>query len=129
MAQVKIYGLRRALAPLRDALSGAIHDAVMAAFALPPEKRFHRFILLDDSDLFFPDDRSERYVIIELSVFEGRSVVAKKQLIKGLIANIGQRVGIAPHDVEITIFETPRGNWGIRGLPGDELTLNYSVSQ
>ena len=29
--------------------------------------------------------------------------------------------------VEITIFETPRGHWGIRGLPGDELDLNYTV--
>ncbi|MFZ5900336.1 hypothetical protein ACUM6F_03305 [Desulforudis sp. DRI-14] len=37
------------------------------------------------------------------------------------------RVGIAPQDLEITIFETPQGNWGIRGKPGDELALNYKV--
>jgi hypothetical protein len=29
--------------------------------------------------------------------------------------------------IEITLFETPRENWGIRGLPGDELSLNYKV--
>ena len=29
--------------------------------------------------------------------------------------------------VEITIYETPRGNWGIRGVPGDELMLGYKV--
>jgi hypothetical protein len=30
-------------------------------------------------------------------------------------------------DLEITIFETPRANWGIRGKPGDELALGYRV--
>jgi len=29
--------------------------------------------------------------------------------------------------VEITITETPRSNWGIRGLPADELELSYKV--
>ncbi len=27
-----------------------------------------------------------------------------------------------------TITETPKHNWGIRGLPGDELTLNYKAN-
>lgn len=35
---------------------------------------------------------------------------------------------ISPQDVEVTIFETPKHNWGIRGLPGDELALNYKVN-
>jgi hypothetical protein len=30
-------------------------------------------------------------------------------------------------DLEITIFETPKHNWGFRGLPGDEHELNYKV--
>jgi Tautomerase enzyme len=41
--------------------------------------------------------------------------------------HIEQRCGIAPQDVEITVFETPRANWGIRGVPGDELALGYKV--
>ena len=31
-------------------------------------------------------------------------------------------------DLEITISETPRHNWGIRGLPADELGLTYEVN-
>ena len=34
---------------------------------------------------------------------------------------------IDKNDLEITILETPKHNWGIRGLPGDELQLNYKV--
>ncbi len=29
--------------------------------------------------------------------------------------------------LEITLFETPCHAWGIRGLPGDEIGLNYKV--
>ena len=44
-----------------------------------------------------------------------------------LFLYIGERTGISAQDVEITRSETPRENWGIRGLPGDELGLNYKV--
>ena len=32
------------------------------------------------------------------------------------------------NDVEITIFETPKENWGIRVENADELQLNYKVN-
>jgi phenylpyruvate tautomerase PptA (4-oxalocrotonate tautomerase family) len=127
VAQVKIFGLKDQLAPIRAALSEAIHGAVMAAFLYPPEKRFHRFIPLDAADFIYPADRSDRYVIIEISIFEGRSIEAKKSLIRQLFERVQAATGIAPQDVEITIFETPRHAWGIRGLPGDEIGLNYKV--
>jgi phenylpyruvate tautomerase PptA (4-oxalocrotonate tautomerase family) len=61
-------------------------------------------------------------------MFEGRSVEAKKKLINLLFQRLHSDVGIPPHSVEITIFETPKANWGIRGKPGDELVLNYQVA-
>ena len=127
MGQVKIYGLRRQLAEKRAALSQAIHTAVMEALDYPVEKKFHRFILLEDEDFIFPNDRSEDYTILEISLFEGRSDTAKRQLIRLLYQRIREAVGIEPQDVEITLFETPKSSWGIRGMPGDELRLNYKV--
>ncbi|MGD1851361.1 MAG: tautomerase family protein, partial [Cyanophyceae cyanobacterium] len=52
----------------------------------------------------------------------------KKQLIKLIFEYIEREVEIKPQDVEITIFETPKCNWGIRGKPGDELLLDYKVN-
>lgn len=127
MAQIKVYGLRSTLERHRTGLSEAIHAAVMAALAYPVEKRFQRFIALDPADFLYPDDRSHQYTIIEISLFEGRSVQAKKALIRLLFLYIGERTDISAQDVEITLSETPRENWGIRGLPGDELGLNYKV--
>ena len=127
MAQVTVYGLRGALEHGRAALSEAIHASVMQAFQYPPEKRFHRFIALDKADFIFPPDRSDRYTIVEVSIFEGRSAEAKTLLIRLLYQNATRLAGISPQDLEITIFETPRAAWGIRGLPGDEVGLNYKV--
>ena len=127
MAQVKIYGLRSQLSEYREGLSAAIHDALMVAFGLPEEKKFQRFLSLDGADFIFPADRSDAYTIIEISIFEGRSAAAKKTLISRLFANIEKQCGIRPQDVEITLFETPMNHWGIRGVPADELALNYQV--
>ena len=63
---------------------------------------------------------------MELSLFEGRSVEAKKALINALFDN-SDVPGTARNDLEITLFETPWHNWGIRGEVGDELGLNYNV--
>jgi phenylpyruvate tautomerase PptA (4-oxalocrotonate tautomerase family) len=127
MSQVKIFGQRQVLREKRAALSDAIHASLVEAIGLPAEKRFQRFIGLDAADFIAPADRSEQYIIIEISMFEGRSDESKKHLIRTLFAQLESACGIAPHDVEITIFETPRQNWGIRGVPGDELGLPYKV--
>lgn len=127
MAQIKVYGLADKLNPIKTELSNIIHACVIEILQLTPDKRFHRFFPLDDSDFYYPPDRSKNYLIIEISMFEGRSVETKKQLIRLLIQNIHKKLNISLYDIEITIFETPKYNWGIRGLPGDELTLNYKV--
>ncbi|GHO76551.1 tautomerase [Ktedonobacter sp. SOSP1-85] len=127
MVQIKIYSLKDHLAPLKEQFSDVLHACAVEALHLPPEKRFHRFFLLDPSDFVFPKDRSSRYTILEISLFEGRSIETKKQFIRLLFARLHEELLIPPQDLEITIFETPSHNWGIRGLSGDELHLNYRV--
>lgn len=127
MPQIKIYGLRNNIESRRLALSDAVHSALMEAIGTPEDKRVQRFLILEPENFIFPSDRTNNYTIIEIIMFEGRSVEAKKNLIKLLYQKIEQTTDIAPQDLEITIFETPKCNWGIRGIPGDELKLNYQV--
>ncbi|WP_424766825.1 tautomerase family protein [Paenibacillus sp. sgz302251] len=128
MAQIKVYGVNEKLNLIKENLSEVIHSCVVDAFQFPPDKRFHRFFPMQKEDFIFANGRSDAYTIIEVSIFEGRSVEAKKQLINLLFQRIGEYVGITPNDLEITIFETPIQNWGIRGVPADELQLNYKVN-
>jgi phenylpyruvate tautomerase PptA (4-oxalocrotonate tautomerase family) len=127
MAQVKVYGLKEQLNPIKLRFSELLHACVVEALEYPPDKRCHRFFPMDREDFFILLDRSDRYTIVEISLFEGRTVEAKKRLIRLLYERMGAELGFVPQDLEITLFETPRHNWGIRGLPGDELILNYKV--
>lgn len=127
MAQVKIHARRAFIDRHRQALSDAIHAVMMAALGLPEDKRFHRFIALDDGDFIHPPDRGDGYTVIEILMFEGRSDSAKRACLRGLMTAIPEATGIAAEAVEITLIETPKANWGIRGKIGDELALTYKV--
>ncbi len=129
MAQVKIYGERDHLRRMRDRLSGAIHAVAMDILGLPSNKRFHRFIGLASEDFIYPPDRSPAYTIIEISLFEGRASDTKRAFLTSLMRKISDEVGLAPVDLEITLFETPKSHWGIRGEVGDELALSYDVER
>jgi phenylpyruvate tautomerase PptA (4-oxalocrotonate tautomerase family) len=128
MSQIKIYGVRERLQSKREKLSDVLHGCVMEAFQYPKDKRAHRFFYLEKEDFYCPVGRTDDYTIIEISVFEGRSVEAKKKLYQLIFERFERDLGIVPNDVEITITETPLHNWGIRGKSGDELVLNYSVN-
>ncbi len=128
LGQIKIYGVKDRLSPIKDTLSNVIHSCMVEALEFPSDKKFHRFFPMDKEDFYFASGRTEAYTVIEISMFEGRTVAAKKQLLKLLFERINSELSISPQDIEITIFETPKHNWGIRGFPGDELALNYNVN-
>ena len=78
MAQIKVYGLREHLNPIKAKLSGVIHSCVVDALSFPQDKRAHRFFPLKVEDFYYPVRRTPRYTIVEISMFEGRSVETKK---------------------------------------------------
>lgn len=127
MAQVKIFGIKEHLAPLRESLSAVIHACVMDALQFPADKKAHRFFLMDRENMMYPAGRSDAYTIIEITMIAGRSVEAKKKLVRLLFDNIRDKIGIAHQDIEICIYENPACNWGFRGMHGDEVKLNYKI--
>ena len=98
MAQIKIHGIRDCLRPRREQVSDAIHASVVEALQYPPEKRAHRFFYFERDDYLYPPapGRSDDYTIIEISMFEGRSVEAKKLLVALLFERLHREAGLAP---------------------------------
>lgn len=125
MVQVKIYGNRRVWGQRRAEVSDALHAALVGAWRIPEDKRFHRFFLLDDGDLVAP--RSDDYLMIEIVAFAGRTREAKRELIRRVYDDIAPALGVATDDVELVVIESPAESWGIRGRSGDELSLTYKV--
>jgi phenylpyruvate tautomerase PptA (4-oxalocrotonate tautomerase family) len=130
VAQIKIYGISQRLTPIKARLSDAIHECVVEALQFPIDKRAHRFFPMSPEDIYIPagQGRTDAYTIIEISMFEGRSVETKQRLIRLLFERITSATGIGPADIEITISETPKHNWGFRGQTGDEVDLGYKVN-
>jgi len=127
LAQVKVYGVKENLNLVKAELSDLIHSCVVDALKFPVNKKAHRFFPLDKADFYYPEGRTNNYIIIEISMMEGRTVETKKQLIRLLFQRISQGLDFSVQDIEINISETPKHNWGFRGSVGDELELNYKV--
>lgn len=125
---IRIYGIRDKLNPIKKKLSDVINSCMVDALSFPDNKRAHRFLPLDKNDFFYPEGRSDAYTVIEINMMQGRTIETKKKLIKLLFERLQSEMGIDPIDVEITIMESPAGNWGFRGLTGDEATLNYKIN-
>jgi phenylpyruvate tautomerase PptA (4-oxalocrotonate tautomerase family) len=128
MGQIKIFGIRQELHPIRERVSEILQECMFEAFRYPKEKRAHRFIYIDEDSFYYFEGRTQKHTIIEISSFEGRSIEAKKKLYQLIFEKFEKELQISTMDVEITIFETPLYNWGIRGKSGDELALNYKVN-
>ncbi|MBB2913431.1 phenylpyruvate tautomerase PptA (4-oxalocrotonate tautomerase family) [Streptosporangium becharense] len=127
MPQIKFYGRRDVWSDRRQELSDTVHGCLVDVWRLPQDKRFHRFLLLDPEDMIC-SQRGERYVIVEILGFTGRSDEAKRELIRALFARAEKDLGLSVDDLEVVILESPKVNWGIRGVPGDELELAYPVT-
>jgi phenylpyruvate tautomerase PptA (4-oxalocrotonate tautomerase family) len=127
MAQIKVYGLREKLDPIKAQLSDVIHACVVDALQFPQDKRAHRFFPLARDDFFFPSGRTDAYTIIEIAMIAGRTALTKKKLIMFLFERISSTLGISTVDIEINISEAPKESWGFRGKTGDEVELTYTI--
>ena len=101
-----------------------VHQAAVRTLQLPADKRFQRFIGLDDWQLVAPADRSEHYLLLEIVMFSGRTLETRKALVRALMDDLSRELDLHATDIEVTIVESPRENWGIRGQHGDELALS-----
>ena len=128
MPQAKIFGIREHLAPIRAALSDAINESISQAFNFPRERRLQRFFPMAREDFIYPPhERSERYIIIEIDTFQGRSVDTLKELVRQIYRRVPAATGIEPRDIDVIVSEQPRHAWGLMGENGDEIKLTYKV--
>ena len=108
-------------------LMETVHDALMAAFKIPSHDKLIRFVEYNPEDFIVPPGCTENYVLIELSIFPGRSLEAKRRLYRTIIDGL-EKLGIAPSDIRVVLHEVPMENWGIRGgIPASEVDLGFSV--
>lgn len=73
-----------------------------------------------------PCDRTDKFTIIEITIFPGRSFEAKKKLYK-LIFNKLKGLGFQDNDAVVVLNEPALDNWFCGGVPASELDLGFDL--
>ena len=127
MPLVRIETRRRRTAGEKRALFEAVHRSLREAIGIPEHDRQMRLVERAPEDFQVPPGKTEHYTLIEISLFRGRSLDAKRSLYRGIVENLGT-LGIAPSDIFILLNEQPQENWGIRGgVAACDVDLGFKV--
>jgi phenylpyruvate tautomerase PptA (4-oxalocrotonate tautomerase family) len=113
MPLVRIDILKGRPASERKRLLEAVHAALVEAFHIPDDDRTQQLIEHDPVNFEIPPGGSEKYTLVQITAFPGRSPSAKGNLYGAIVRNLGAR-GNPPGEVMITVVEPPLENWGIR---------------
>jgi phenylpyruvate tautomerase PptA (4-oxalocrotonate tautomerase family) len=109
------------------ALIAAVQSALVGAFKVPPWTTLIRLFVHEPQRFAAPPGKTDRYTLVTIDCFVGRSVATKRGLYQAIVHNLAS-CGIPPDHVKVLLRETARENWGIRGgLPASDVSLEYDV--
>jgi 4-oxalocrotonate tautomerase family enzyme len=100
----------------------AVHEALVEAIKIPDEDRTQILQEHKESHFEIPRGKSELLTIVEITMFPGRSLEAKRELYRK-IAEKFEQLGISKQDIMIILHEPSKENWGIKGVPASEMNL------
>jgi phenylpyruvate tautomerase PptA (4-oxalocrotonate tautomerase family) len=108
-------------------LLDAVHTAAVEALRIPDEDRT-QILTEHPADAFeLPPGKGDRFTLIQVTMFAGRSGDAKRRLYQAVVGNLGH-LGIPPSDVVIVLHEVALEDWGIRGgRPASDVDLGFEV--
>lgn len=110
-----------------EALIEAVHAALMKALRIPAWDKTIRLVAHAPHRFAFPPDKTDRYLLIDIDLFTGRSLAAKKALYRALVRNLAV-LGVPTDHIKILLRESGAENWGIRGgQPASEVNLGFKV--
>lgn len=116
MPLVRIDLRRGKPAAYRKALCDGIYRAMRETFNVPDEDRFMVVSEHDGDDLSFSRkflgiERSDEFVMIQLTVSNTRSRDQKKALFARIAALLAEDPGVRPQDVMINLIEVQTEDW------------------
>jgi phenylpyruvate tautomerase PptA (4-oxalocrotonate tautomerase family) len=105
----------------------AVHDSLVAAFKIPDHDRNQRIIEMQPENLEYPVGKTKNFITIEMTVYPGRSLQAKKALYREIVSRL-QKLEIQSDDILIVLNQPPLENWGIRGgYPASEVDIGFEI--
>ncbi|HTP84609.1 MAG TPA: tautomerase family protein [Alphaproteobacteria bacterium] len=103
-------------AAYREAIARSVYEALRETFNVP-ERDFFATISEHGADgmlfdpAYFDIERSDDFVVIQITVSNTRTVEQKKALFERIAVRLGKNPGIRPQDVFINLIEVAKENW------------------
>jgi phenylpyruvate tautomerase PptA (4-oxalocrotonate tautomerase family) len=100
------------------AIVRGIHDALVASIGMPEDELFN-LVSPYKADHFFFDRRfngvarSDRVIVVEITMRRGRSDAMKRALYAQIAHNLESQAGVAPADVFIFTHENDYSDWSV----------------
>lgn len=99
----------------RKAIAEVVYDALVTVAGAPVDDKF---VVISEHgpdslimDAHYVVDRSERALIIQITLNTGRSVEVKKALYRAIADGLHERIGFRTEDVFINLVEVLKENW------------------
>ena len=115
MPLVKVEMIKGKNREYKDTVLDIIHNGLIDALGIEDWDRFQRITEIDKEDFETPDDKTDDFMIIELTIFPGRDKEKKRKAIETITDNLSKELGIKKTDVFIILNEPPLENWGLGG--------------
>jgi hypothetical protein len=108
-------------------LLDAIHAGIVEALRTPEDDKVLRLVQHPPEDFAIPGSAGERYTHIEITMFAGRTLAAKRALYRAIVRNL-ERFGVPPDDVKIILIEVSPESVGMRGgTAACDLDIGYEI--
>ena len=116
MPLVRINLPQNTLVTDMQAVSNAVHNALVATFNVPEPDRFQAIHKHNPEELictpeFLGVEHSQHMVFVQISCSPGRSLEMKKALFAKVANDIAHTSNFKAEDVIINLLETSRENW------------------
>ncbi|NTG47943.1 tautomerase family protein [Agrobacterium rhizogenes] len=126
MPAVRIETRRGWIGDRRPDILEAVQRALLAGLEVPSDDCCTSLIEYDADAIIVPPGNGPAYMVIEIKLFSGRPLDAKRRLYAAMVNELSA-FGIPAGDIETILVEIDPVNWGLRGLPACELDLDFKT--
>lgn len=104
----------------------AAQRALIEGLRIPETDRCVRLLEYPPDCFVAPPDRGPRYTLVEISMFAGRSLEAKRRLYAALLRELTP-FGLAPRDLKVVVHDEPRENWSAGGVALSDVEIGFKI--
>jgi len=126
MPSTRIETRRGWIGDRRLAVIEAVQRALVTGLKIPEHDRCISLTEYDADAMIVPPSKGQSYSVIEIKLFSGRSLDAKRRLYAAIAEELSA-FGVPAADIKVVLLESEPLNWGLGGLPASEIDLGFKI--